>query len=197
MHTIEIERNGVPVCVVGAPNAIMLSVNVDLQVEGPAAGMLQSMGMNDLGNDRQSHTCWIEELVLAAGDTISLRFDERNEATPPAREVATDSEENLADQRWYDEQLRENPFVPTTIPRNLPTATLELLLPNATPIVATFEGEREFISLRLLWDQWRPERCRVSLSSFSQQEALARVGRKEWFAGYLQYGEQCAAKIGG
>lgn len=197
MHAIEIERNGVPVCVVGAPNAITFSVDVDLQIEGPAAGMLHAMGMNDLGNDRQSHTSWIEELVLAVSDTISFRFGEHNEATPPAREVATDSDENLADQRWYDEQRRENPLVPTTIPRNLPTATLEVFLPNATPIVATFEGEREFISFRVFWDRWRPERCRVSLSSFSQQEALARVGRKEWFAGYLQYGEQCAAKIGG
>ena len=196
MHAIEIQRNGVTLAVIGAPNALMLAADVGIMVEGPDAGTLDLRGMNDLGGDRKSHTNWVDESALSSGDVLLFRFIEAESATPPLREVAEDSEESVAERQWYEEQTQSLPMAPRELERRLPNATLELSCPGREPITATLEGGREFISLHLLWNQWRRERCRLSLSSFSQQEALSRAGSKEWFQGYLLLGEQCVVKIG-
>lgn len=196
MRAIEVQHNGTAICTVGSPNALMFSAGISMSVEGSSAATLGLSGMNDLGNDRTSHTGWIDELALSHGDLLAFRFVDTLAATPPARETASDSEEHLAEQQWYKNQMQENPMEPRELKRHFPNATLQLSLPRIEPVVATLEGSREFISLRLLWNQWRPECCRVSLSSFSQREARARAGSKEWFQGSLQIGEECVVKIG-
>ncbi len=197
MHAVEVQYNGDTICTVGAANALMVSADVSMFVEGPEAATLHVSGMNDLGDDRTSHTGWIDELDMSNGDRLVFRFVDVPVASPPKREVASDSEEYLTEQQWYQQQLRDNPMKPKRLKRDFPNASLQLSFPGAAPVVATLEGDREFISLKILWDKWRPERCRVSLSSFSQQEALSRTGRNEWFQGNLKVGEECIVKISG
>jgi hypothetical protein len=195
MHAVEVQYNGATICTVGAANAVMFSADISMFVEGPEAAMLNVRGMNDLGNDRTSHTGWIDELDISNGDRLVFRFVDVLAASPPEREVASDSEEHLTEQLWYETQLRENPMNPRELKRDFPNTSLQLSFPGAAPVIATLEGDREFISFQLMWNQWRPERCRVSLSSFSQQEALARAGSKEWLQGNLKVGEECIVKV--
>lgn len=196
MHAVEVQYNGDTMCTVGAANALMVSADVGMFIEGPEAATLHVSGMNDLGDDRTSHTDWIDELDMSNGDRLVFRFVDVPAVSPPKREMASDSDEHLTEQQLYQQHLRDNPMKPRQLKRDFPDASLQLSVAGAVPVVATLEGDREFISLKILWDKWRPERCRVSLSSFSQQEALSRTGRKEWFQGYLNVGEECVVKIG-
>jgi hypothetical protein len=195
MHTVEILRNDEVLCKAGAANAAMLSAHISVSVQDHELGTLSVSGMNDLGGERQSHTYWLDELALVGGDALTLRFAEENAADPPVREIATDSEEHLKSQEWYEQQLKEHPLVAQTLSRIQPNAKLRLLFPGELGIVATLEEEREFISFSLTWNRWRPEYCRITMSSFSQQEALARTGGKKWFEGKLKPGESCVVEI--
>ncbi len=196
MHAVEVQYNGTTVCTAGAANALMVSADVSMFIEGPEAAILRVAGMNDLGDDRTSHTEWIDELSMSDGDRLVFRFVDVLAVSPPKQEVANDSDEHLTGQQLYQQQLRDNPMTPRQLKRDFPNASLQLALPGAAPVVATLEGDREFISLKMLWDKWSPDRCRVSLSSFSQQEAFSRTGRKEWFQGFLKVGEECVVTIG-
>jgi hypothetical protein len=195
MHALEIQRNGVTLAVVGARNALMFSADINSTIDEEAA-TIDIRGMIDLGNERKSHVSWLELAPLRIGDLLSFRFFESEVVTAPLKEVATDSEEHIAGQAEYQELLKSSPMVPRQLDLRQPNAALELSIAGSEQVTATLEGGREFISFRVLWNQWRPERCRLSLSSFSQQEALARTGGKEWFQGALKAGEQCAVKVG-
>ncbi|WP_436045739.1 hypothetical protein [Variovorax paradoxus] len=61
-------------------------------VDGEHPAILRIGGMRDLGNERQSHVQWIEEMVLAEGDELHLTLMSVDEATLPTEDVATDSE---------------------------------------------------------------------------------------------------------
>jgi hypothetical protein len=195
MHALEVQRNGVTLAVVGASNALMFSADISATVEEEAA-TIDVRGMLDLGSERRSHVSWLALEPLRIGDLLSFRFFESETVTVPVEEVATDSEEHLTGQAEYEELLRSNPMVPRQLDINQPNATLQLRVAGDRQVIATLEAGREFIAFRILWNQWRPERCRLSLSSFSQQEALDRTGSREWFQGTLRVGEQCAVKVG-
>ena len=195
MHALEIRRNGVTVAVVGASNALMFSADIAASIQDETA-TLDIRGMNELGNERQSHTVWLELEPLAEGDKIELSFVEVAAATPPKEEVATDSPEYQAGQAEYEAQLQAEPLAPRVLEQRRPDAGLRLTVPGHDGIVATLESGQEFLSCRFLWNRWRPEQCRVSLSSFSQEEAIARSGSREWFNGVLSPGEKCVVKVG-
>ena len=195
MYALEVQRNGTTLAVVGGEHALMFSADVSAMIEEEAA-TIDIRGMNDLGSDRKSHTSWLQLAPLSNGDLLAFRFIETAAATAPAKEVATDSEEYLADQAHYKEQLQSNSPTPRELKIKQPNATFELQLTGTECITATLESGREFLSFRVLWNQWHPEHCRVSLSSFSQQEGLARTGGKQWFQGVLRVGEQCVVKVG-
>jgi hypothetical protein len=195
MHALEVQRNGKTLVVVGASNALMFSANVSSTVEEEAA-TIDIRGMIDLGRDRQSHVDWLELEQLRIGDVLSFRFFETEVVTAPLQEVATDSAEHVAGQAEYEELLKSNPIVPRQLDVKQPGASLQLTIAGSEQVTATLESGREFIAFRTLWNRWNPERCRISLSSFSQQEALSRTGGKEWFQGALRVGEQCVVKVG-
>ena len=195
MRAIEVQRNGETLAVVGAPNALMFSADISMCIEEEAA-TIDMRGMNDLGNGRQSHTSWLELAPLGLGDVLTFRFIETENVTAPVTDTASDSEEHIEAQAEYEEQLKTNPLTPRELELIQPNAALQLSVINGETITATLEGGREFLAFRTLWNQWSPERCRISLSSFSQSEALARSGAKEWFQGVMKIGEQCSVKIG-
>ena len=195
MHALEVQRNGVTLVVVGASNALMFSADVSAMIEEDAA-TIDVRGMIDLGNDRKSHANWLELEPLRVGDVLNFRFFESEVVTAPLQEVATDSEEHIAGQAEYEELFKSTPMVSRQLDIKQPDASLQLSIEGSEGITATLESGREFIAFRTLWNRWNPERCRVSLRSFSQQEALSRTGGKEWFQGALTVGEQCAVKVG-
>lgn len=195
MHALEVQRNGTTLAIVGGEHALMFSADVSAMIEEEAA-TIDIRGMNDLGSDRKSHTSWLQLAPLCNGDLLTFRFIECAAATAPSVEVATDSEEHLAAQAHYEEQLQSNSPTPRALEAKQPNATLQLQLTGIEHITAILESGREFLSFRVLWNQWQPERCRVSLSSCSQQEALARTGGKQWFQGVMRVGEQCVVKVG-
>jgi hypothetical protein len=195
MHALAIKRSGKPVLVVGAPNALMFSADIATSVEDPEV-TLDVRGMNDLGNERQSHTTWLELSPVSVGDQIEFQFIEAESFTPAEKEEATDSPEYVASRAEYEKKLEAEPLVPRPLePRN-PNACLSLVLPGRERIVAVLESGREFLTCRFVWSRWRPERCRVSLSSFSQQEALAHTGGRDWYSGVLGLGESYVVEVG-
>jgi len=195
MRALQVIRNGELLAVAGTPKAIMLAADITTSIDEPGA-VLDVRGMDDLGDDRQSHTNWIEFAPLGRGDRLEVCFLEADSSTSPIQETATDTEQYKAEQAEYAAQLQAEPLVPRALNLIQPNATLMLQVEGHELVVATLEGGREFISCHLLWNRWHPERCRVSLSSFSQAEAIARTGSREWFRGSLCVGECCVITIG-
>ena len=125
MHALEVQRNGVIVCTIGAENALTFSANATIFVEGPSAATLYFHGVNDLGGDRHSHPRWPEIENLADADVLTFCFIESSFVTPPKQEVAADSAEHIAEQAWYEKELQAHPMVPHQVDVLIPNASLE------------------------------------------------------------------------
>lgn len=79
--------------------------------------------------------------------------------------------------------------------RKQPDATLEVVVGDA-PVVATFEGGRELMTMRASWMRRRPERCRLSLRTVSVKEALSRQGGMDWLTASAAIGEAVIVRVG-
>lgn len=196
MQALEVLRNGQPLVIAGAPNALLISMHLNILANGVDAATLHVSGMRDLGSDRQSHMQWLEELALANGDEIRVALINVDQATSPAEDVAADSEEHVAAQACYRAELASNPHRPSRLERLRPDASLELVVGERAPIVAGFEGDRELLSLGVTWNSWHPERLRASLTSSSCAEAIARQGGKDWFKGHVGPGNVLLVRVG-
>ena len=196
MRSLEVIRNSSVLCVAGTANASLLSIQVSLFIEQPNEATLRVSGMNELENNRSSHTYWFEEEVLSPGESLSIRFSELGTATPPAIETATDSAEYIAEHERYESEVAQGAFEPREVEHKWPNGSLSFSVQGTSPVVATFAGGREFITLSLTWNKWRPDVCRYSLSSFSQAEAVARTGSNEWLDGKLQLEQSCQVSLG-
>ena len=160
MRTLEVLRNGSVLCIAGTEEASLLSLHLNLFIEEPNQGTLGVSGMNELEGQRSSHTYWLEEEILAPGDALNVRFTDSESAESPTSEVATDSEKYIADQKWYQSEVDKGLFEPRAVVRKWPDGSLSFCVPGVESVVATFEGEREFITLSLSWNQW-PGRLQV------------------------------------
>lgn len=194
MRVLQIELNGRSLAVAGSDAAVLLSAGISLSIH-ESGGTLDVSGMEDVGNDVHSHLSWVDMIDLVQGDRVKINFVEAATATPPSDEKRTDSPQYAAEQAAYEDSLRENPLKPQILEPKQPDIRLALYWKADPAVVALFESGREFISCRFSWNSFRPDRCRVTLRSFSQIEALGRTGGKDWFSGILNVGEGCAIEL--
>lgn len=195
MHALQIEQNGQRIVVAGSSHATMIAADVSALIH-EAGATIDVRGMTE--NDGiASHVSWIELAPISYGDRITFRFVDLDSEffTLPLEDISTDSPQFIAEQAEYSELLRTDPPVVRELEKNQPDATLSLLLSNQDRIAATFENGREFMTCSFLWNRWRPDQCRISLRSFSQEEALTRAGGEEWFQGALKLGESCTLRL--
>ncbi|SDE97361.1 hypothetical protein SAMN05444679_1485 [Variovorax sp. CF079] len=197
MQALEVLRNGQTVVMAGASDALMISLHLTILVDGEYPATLHIGGMRDLGNDRQSHVQWIEDLALADGDELRIRLLSVPEASTPVEDVPADSEEHLAAQAQYERELASNPPQPRKLERRRPNASLELTVGVGQPIVANFGVDGELLMLGGTWNNWHPERWRLSLSSCSCEQALARQGGKDRFNGRVARNEVVIVRVRG
>jgi len=146
MQALEVRCNGLPVVTAGAADSLLVSLHLTTLVDGEHPATLRIGGMRDLGNERQSHTLWIEEMVLAEGDELRLTLVSVDEATLPTEDGAADSEEHLAEQADYEKELAANPPQPTKLERRRPNASLQLSVGAEPFIVAGFGSDGELLS---------------------------------------------------
>lgn len=194
MRALEIELNGRSLAVAGSDAAVLLSVGISLSIH-ERGGTLDVSGMEDIGNDVRSHLSWVEMNDLVRGDRVTVKFVEAAVVTAPSEARRTDSPQYAAEQAAYEDDLRQNPPKAVVLEPKQPDARVALHWNTDPAVVAHFESGREFISCRFSWNSFRPDRCRVTLSSFSQVEALGRTGGKDWFSGTLNVGEGCAIEL--
>lgn len=196
MHALRIKLNDATLAVVGVSNGVMFSARINAAIMDEDAATIDVRGMITLGDDRNAHVTWAELLPLNKGDVLKFHFIDSQGVTPPITEVATDSKEYITAQNEYDELLKSNPLTPRQVTALQPDAALQLSIKDKLDVAATLESGREFISFSVDWNKWRADHCRVSLTSFSQHEALARNGGREWFKGTITLGEECKVKVG-
>jgi hypothetical protein len=195
MYALELQRNGQPLVVAGVEDAALLSFAIHVDINGEHPATLDMRGMRELGNERQAHLEWIQQFPLVLGDEIGVMLLEVEEATPPTEEFAADSDEYIAGQAAYEAQLASGPPEAPSLERKQPDASLEVLVSDA-PVVATFESGREMLTMRVDWNRWRPERCRLSLRSFSVKEGLARAEGKNWLTETAAKGQAVIVRVG-
>lgn len=181
--------------VAGTEDATLLSFSMHVSIDGEHPATLDVRGMRDLGKDHQGHLEWIQELPLDVGDEISVTLLEVEEVTPPAEDIASDSDEHIAAQASYEAQLASGLPLPRALERKQSDASLEVVVGDA-PVVATFEDGREFLTMRVDWNRWRPERCRLSLRSFSVKEGLAREEGKNWLTASAARDQVVLVRVG-
>ena len=126
MNSIKVCKNGINIFVIGANNAQMLVADLSIRVSGPELGSLYLAGMNDLGNNRRSHTTWVVSEPLISGDEISLQYVDSVFVTPPIKEVASDSKQHQAEQKKYKKNIKQKPLVVKKIDRVYPNAMLQI-----------------------------------------------------------------------
>ena len=194
MRTLEVEMNGQRLAVAGSANAVLLSGHISVAVN-ECGGTLYLIGMEDVGSGVYSHLGWIDTLSLAYADRVTVKFSELPGATPPAEKVRTDSPEYGARRAEYEELLRIDPPRVRTVESRQPSVALILCWKDETPVTAVLEGGREMIMCQFSWNSFRPDRCRVGLSTVSQQEAYGRTGGREWFSGALNVGEAFSIEL--
>jgi len=195
MRALQIERNGQRIVVAGANHATMIAADVSALIhESGATVDVRGMTEND---GIASHISWIELAPISYDDRITFRFVNLDAEflSPPLEDISTDSPQFMAEQEEYLEYLQNNPPEISELERKQPKATLSLLLPAQNRVTATFENGRELMSCRFLWNKWRPDQCRVSLSSCSREEALAKTDGKDFFQGTLKLGESCMVHL--
>lgn len=194
-RALKVSKDGGETWTAGARNAFMVSVTISVSVEGDYPGMIHVAGMNDLGDDRQSHTSWLECVDVASGSDFTVQFIESDAVTPPTKEVATDSEEHLKEVADFEEMVANDPPRPRIIESNFPDSGITATLPDGEVIEARFESGRQFMRINFNWNKFRPDRCRVSLSSNSMEEGMNRVAGKQWCELILSLGESVHVKV--
>ena len=80
MRALEVLRDGSVLCIAGTEEASLLSLHVNLFIEEPNQGTLGVSGMNELEGQRSSHTYWLEEEILAPGESLNIRFTDSESA---------------------------------------------------------------------------------------------------------------------
>lgn len=195
MQALEVLCNGQRLALAGTVDAVLLSFSMHVSIDGEHPATLEMRGMRDLGNDRQAHLAWIQEFPLDEGDEIRVRLLEVEEATLPAEDIASDSDEHIAAQAAYEAQLATGLPVPRALKRKQPHASLGVVVDGA-PVVATFESGRELLTLRIDWNRWHPDRCRLSLRSISVKEGLAREGGKNWLTAFVARDQMVLVRVG-
>lgn len=196
MQALEVLLNDRPKLLAGASNALLVAVRLSILVNGDDAATIDVSGMRDLGNDRYSHMWWLEEFSLKEGDELRLKLVNVEEATPPVQEVAADSEEHMAEQAAYEAEIEAEPLKASKPERKRPNACLEISVDDDAPIVADLSEERDLLMLSATWNNWHPERWRISLRSTSFEEAIERTGGKDWLSKHIAQGAQVAVRIG-
>jgi hypothetical protein len=194
-RALKISKTGGETWIAGASNAFMVSVDISVSIEGDCPGMIHVSGMNDLDGDRQSHTSWLECVDVESDSEFTIQFLETDTFTPPAKEVATDAEEYLKEVADFNEMVAKDPSRPRVMENNFPDSGITATLPNGEVIEAWFEGGRQFMAIRFLWNKFRPDRCRVSLSSNSMTEAMNRTDGKQWCQLNLALGESVKVSV--
>lgn len=195
MQALEVLCNGQPLVLAGTVDAVLLTFSIHVSIDGEHPATLDVSGMRDLGNDCQGHLEWIQELPLDISDEISVRLLEVQEPTLPSKNIASDSDEYIAAQTAYEAQLAAGLPMPRILGRRRTDASLEVVIEDA-PVVATFESGRELLTMRIDWNRWNPDRCRLSLRSFSVKEGLAREGGRNWLTAFAATNQVVLVRVG-
>lgn len=193
MRAIEIRRNGFVICTAGAPRATLLAVDLIATIEDMNAA-LSVHGMADLEDRANLHLWWMNHFQINDGDELAFTLVEIGEATPPGEAEASNSPEFIAKQEEYEKKLAADPIVPRVMSRSHSGLTFEIRS-DTEQVNARLEEPREFLNMRLNWNNFGEERSRFSASSFSQIEALNRTGGQEWMSGAFNLHETLSVRV--
>ena len=166
MHCLEVVLNGELLWRVGVENAIMLtpSLGVHACTEFPA--IFDVAGMCVLPDGRDAHVYWGDSYPVKIGDILTITFVKSDWPTPPTKTMAVDDPTYVEEQRWFDE------FSETYMGPEAPVAALwknvqvRCIVNGQHQAIAAMSLSEAHILGSLLWNQWHPDRCRVSVRSF-------------------------------
>lgn len=195
MQAIEVVHNGRSICVAGSAHGEVLGLDVTGNIEGKEPAFLFIGGMNEIDAIRHSHATWIDCLGLAHGDALEFSFVDSPTVSAPVYDVAADSDEHIAEQEWYEGQVKTVEGPPPPLQRVLTSLQFSLALNGKHVVSAKFEGDDEFIAFSVVWNKYRPERFLASLKSFSGSNAWARKDSREWFKSALAVGDSVLLSI--
>lgn len=199
MPTLRIAKNGQHLCTVGSAGIWMFSVHAwaDIWSEpathlGITGGALHPDGKNDF-------LIWEMDHKLVKGDHVVFEFGEGEEAS---RKPEVFDDEKAREEVQKETPKWELPLSAESIAEmeSRPVLSPDIvwyLSKDATPKSAYRPGPgRQQLSLGLLWNNHRPERMRVSLSSTSLKEVIAREGGQDHVTEYVPIGTRIEFEIG-
>jgi hypothetical protein len=186
MLCLEIRRGPALFCRMGIQDALLFTPVVCAFV-GEQFPSLSLSGMCGLPGDRRAHVYWGEDTPLVHGDALRFSLVESELPALPSRVQPTDSEEYLQGQRELEEL--EKDYVPgPPADRLWPDVAMALSVNGKHIATATLDGDQQHMLCTVLWDQWSPERLRVSVRTFDGG-ASAQDGTTEWLRDSLVIGD--------
>jgi hypothetical protein len=176
----------------------MFSASVWGDVWGPEVSLFDVSGGGKRGEDGESDfLVWELPHELAKGDRLVFCFEEGHISLPKGKLFEPPAK--------APEQTLEASFPPTAEDiANLearPSINSDLnwtfKINQAPPISVAPDSARQHVSLKMSWNEARPQRLRVNLTKSSLREIVDRTVGEELFVEYVPLGTSFEIAVGG
>jgi hypothetical protein len=198
MPVLQITKNEEHLCTVGSQGLFMFSADVwgDLWTE--EAARLNVTGATEDVDGKSEFLIWEFDHKLHKGDRVRFSFQD-GATSSRAPDTMRDYDAERKDspdtfRRWPPQEDEVASFESRPVTNG--SLVWGFSMNGATPTVYRPNGGRQQLSFSLLWNYRRSERIRVSLSSTSLREALARAGGVEYVTEYVPLGSRFELQIG-
>jgi hypothetical protein len=197
--TLRIAKNGRHICTIGSAGIWMFSIHAWADVWSEPATHLDITGGRLQPDGKDDFLIWEMDHKLVKGDQLVFEFLDGERSS---REPELFDDEKAKDQEPKQSPKWEWPLTAeaTQEMESRPVKCADLvwyLSMNSSPKAPYRPGPgRQQMSLGLLWNSRRPDRMRVSLSSTSLREVIAREGGQEHVTEYVPIGTRVEFEVG-
>ena len=188
MICFSVHKNGEFICNAGMPDLMLLTAHVHGSRFGAAGGTYEVFGIQELPGDRKAHVGWVHEALLKTGDNLVFILMDHDEPEAPATVRLTDSAEYLREQGEY-EALRQGHMGPEPSLPHLRSDIAFKVAVRDQEVTAHLAERDAHMMCSLVWDKWRPDRCRVSVRSFPSASSGAVAEHTDWLQAELGIGD--------
>jgi hypothetical protein len=176
-------------------NASIIAPQLSAWVADESPASLRVSGMCDLEQGRAAHVYWCDSVAVAEGDTVSFKFTDSGNVTPPDEIVPTDSPEHVEEQRAFAESLKDSVPDGTPAVRTRPGLSFEYRLNGQPAALASLVGGEEHILCSLLWIRQRPDQCRIAIRTFGDKGRPEQSPATEWLRATLALNDEFSVRI--
>ena len=167
MRCLEVVLNGALLCRAGIENALMYSLDLGVSLDGESPAYVSVSGMHELPDGEKIRVRWADFYPLASGDHLALTLVESKQPTP----VAETNDADTSDPDWQDDSEVSCGDAQEATASPWKNIQVRCAVNGALKAEAEISSGEAHLTGSLRWNQWHPDRCRVSVHSCLQAGA--------------------------